>query len=71
MILKDQNGQAQKYTYYDGVLFGHALNFDTGNRSKCQIDLSDTPFEIDEEKQHFNSFGKVTKASIDKETKTN
>jgi len=53
------------------MLFGHAFNNDPKNASKVEIDLSDTPFEIDDKKQKFAAFGKNIKEKIDYETRTN
>ena len=57
-------------TYYDGVIYGHAINNDNENTSKCVIDLSDTPFQIDQDKQTFNHFGNPTGINIDTEDGT-
>ena len=47
-IVKDPH-----YTYFDGVLFCHAINNDKADESGCSFDLTDTPFEIHQEKQKF------------------
>lgn len=65
-IVKDPH-----YTYFDGVLFCHAINNDQANESGCSFDLTDTPFEIHQEKQKFKSFGNCSQETIDEEEITN
>lgn len=71
MILQEKGGSEDNWSFYDSMLFGHAFNNDPKNPSKVEIDLSDTPFEIDEKKQKFAAFGNNSKSIIDNETKTN
>ena len=49
MIIRDTSmGEERHWIYFDGLLFAHAISATQKDPAQSVIDLSDTPFEFDE-----------------------